>query len=161
MSAFVCAHLNKTPVPVCLCGGIWQDFTQNENDTNTCFRAYQRYRECMCMRGLVHRLEQAKHVSCYKMKSLTGDFVYLIAIKPPPLPTWKSDHELKNENFPFSINSKQSSNDCCEEDEEEEKNWLVKTVPPPMDVTVCHFYPHLRIPSTHGLNYYPTEFRKR
>lgn len=37
----------------------------------------------------------SEHVSHYKLKSFTGDFVYLISIKPPPLPTWKSDQDFE------------------------------------------------------------------
>lgn len=89
---------------------------------------------CVRVRPCAHVLT-SEHVSHYKLKSLTGDFVYLISIKPPPLSTWESHQDFKKKRkSPYFINSKQRSKDCGDNPEEEveegKKRNLSKLCPP-------------------------------
>lgn len=103
----------------------------------------------MCRGACGAFVRTSEHVSHYKLKSFTGDFVYLISIKPPPLPTWKSDRDFKKKKrkkiplLPLIPN-----NDprivvkTHKKKKKRGKNGFIKSVPTLMAVKTCHFYPH-------------------
>ena len=116
---------------------------------------------CVCVCAREH-VWISKHVSHYKLKSLTGDFVYLILIKPPPLPTWKPDRyfEKKKKKIPSfnyiqtSLQGLWSSGQKMKKNKKEEKktqNRFVKTVPALMAHTTQQFYSHSKINSKMGI----------
>lgn len=79
-----CVRLHKKAP---LCGAIGPS-ASSEGDTSTCFTV---------VKWKVWPSGTSQHVCHYTVKSLTGDSVYLISIRHPPLSTWAARKKTKNE----------------------------------------------------------------